>query len=297
MKFFSQKHFLPLILGFLILSISLPGVYSLFTSSEALSPGTLNTAEVSIKCIDSQSSVLNFWSAHPFNLEAQNELKSWVENCSWYDFKDGSAAFKFWWEKYHEAWIMTGDYILDSEEISPNAKDSKIYYSRSPKASTYNGKKMLKAPPGSVIIYTYQFVSGSSVPMYFRIAKPELLALTSDLKRDSSADLPMICMARYNLGEHANTYTFLEEGADGFLYYPFPLEPYNNSLRRENQVIEIAFAVYLTDEVCENDLREAIVSFNGDLESFDAEVIQATNNAVYLTDWLKSGVDFVPYEN
>lgn len=126
-----------------------------------------------------------------------------------------------------------------------------------------------RVTPGSLIYGTYSLMNDSNVPTYFRISEEE-------------TNLNGIAIIKAVAFNGTNVYTLVYD--DGYYYSPYALAP--------DTEIKLVIGAYVMGEANENDVQEIKFSFGGT----EIELIQASNNAVYLhDDWNPATVTFVDY--
>jgi len=150
--------------------------------------------------------------------------------------------------------------------------------------------------PGSILEAKFAFnVSGKSyIPVYFRISDAALVDAATGLDTDFKHAVTYIASivgTKNDPAEVVELYGALIRGTDGFFYCPVPLSP------EFGWTIEIINVAYIFGAANNDpDLQGQAVKFAGVGGPVVADLIQATNNAVYMADgWKDVAAQLIPY--
>lgn len=265
-KIFRKKMILPLVAGIMTTVIALGGTFAWFTSTAHSTNGQFKTARVALVADKGYNNVWNFYPGHAYTIAAQKSLEDAVNTVNQDLANSGLLA---WWQSYQTG-TFDSQWALhyDEHEAAVDGKVNYIVYPDEKTSDDYTDK----VTPGSFIYRHFDFVNDSNVPVYFRVATPTI-----------SANGHVVPYAAFMTIGSNPKYEMLVDGGDGYLYFPQPIE--------DGATVSLMFHAYLSGALNGNELQEKTISFG----ATGAELIQATNNAVYLEGTWSDKVDYIPY--
>jgi hypothetical protein len=174
------------------------------------------------------------------------------------------------------------------------------------------GAKIVNLTPGSLLVGEYTFdVKGSTIPVYFRVQGASLTANGKPLEVGQMVRVVLkgveVGGVLFNNGiaaisnpngtlinkENPNYQILvvtMTQGPDGFWYCNLPLSPLYA------WEVAVKYDIYLYGEKNGNDLQNAKLEFVNDKtgsKELVVDIIQATNNAVYMADGWKDMAGFI----
>lgn len=272
-KILSKKMVLPLVAGVLTTVIALAGTFAWFTSSAAATKGDFKAAKVQLDHTVGTNNIWNFYPGDPTTIAAQIELEAAVNLPTQAEVDD---AFIAWWNAYRgdnfSRWAFADETTGDITPPVPGKVNFLVAPTSTDEVLGADRNFTDLVTPGCFIYRYNNFVNTSNVPVYFRVEKPVI---------SGGGALPYA--AYLNVEDKGIECALLTDGGDGYLYFLEPLEAGAN--------VKIMLNAYLRGATG-NDFQEQTITFG----SKGAELIQATNNAVYLSGWgAPENLVFKPY--
>jgi hypothetical protein len=296
----NKTMFLTLIAGMLVFVAVLgAGTFAWFTGrAEITVEGEITMATVGVEADNLVIKVLDFYPATAQSLDFQQKFEASFGNHA--DFVDVMWAFKSW--QSFPAPLYT--VYPNDQVVFPPASQVNVYMIENSFTKKTVLPDIVNVTPGCIIQSGFDFFvvdkndkELSSIPVYFAIKKADLKVAGVNLKYDQLITLEIIGdnpgtgktvnvvaeLRDPSVATPATAYTVeLKEPtpADGWLYCNLPLSP-EYAWR-----VEVKQIAYVFGKENGNDLQGANIIFSDG--KIEVEVIQATNNAVYLADGWKN---------
>jgi len=293
----NKRMFLTLVAGLLVFVAVLgAGTFAWFTGHDTITvQGDIVTATVGVKAEDLTFSVLDFYPATTKSLNFQKDFEATFGGPK-ADFEYAMWEFKGWKLAVSAFGPPYAYEEFDNDNVPvpprPTLEVSMVKNSFSPGSLL---PQVINVTPGCLINAEYSFnVKDSTIPVYFRVQAAslqdlidgkqleygELLTLNiAGIPTDTTAPFTIVAELEGNPIPVA-PYTAHLKLVDGWYYCDLPLSPVYA------WQVDVKHEIYVYGEANGNDLQNTTITFantDGDAE-LEVEVIQATNNAVYLAD-------------
>lgn len=315
----NKKLFITLLAGVLLLTAAVgAGTWAWFTgSATAEGNGQFVLAKVGIEADGAEFNAYDFYpgATYEFTRYYQDLFENYVTDDPDVDPWTKSAEFDERMQALYFGW--NGDPLripLTAQDVpEPNAakENNRVYLIQNPFNKTiYDGgtgsTDVWNLTPGSILEAKYSFTTNgaensSTIPVYFRISAAELYnaELDADIVYSATAlaiitgtrssDTEVVAPSDPEFPYEVQVSMMLIYGDDGYYYCPIPLSPIYG------WNVEVINAAYIYGWANGNEIQGQRISFTK-AEDIVVDVIQATNNAVYLVDGWKAVADYlVPY--
>lgn len=292
----NKKLILTLTAGVVATTVAVGGIFAWFTSTATTGdPSTFHTAIVKLEVSSTDKSMNAFYPGHPTTIKAETELEEAITDLATGKLKPTADQELFnWWVNWNKApgdntvgsnWAFHSDHDGTNPNINP---DTKVHWLLNPSGpNTYNTFNLVT--PATFLYRSYGVTNSSNVPVYMRVKKAAFTA-TGPASADVTG-LTQIANMVWMDGTDVPMYPFGD-----YFYCLNPIYPTGDAYGLN--VKNILFHAYFAGIANGNDLQDSEITLLGGADA-TVELIQATNNAVYIADdvdpdvsWKAAAINF-----
>ena len=298
----NKKLLAPVIAGVLATMMIIGiGTYAWFTASTTSNiDGQYWAAKVGIEEKASEYNAYDFYpgAAFEYTRQFQGLIENWANAPDpWTKAAEFDLRFRSLYDGFVGNPLKT---VLTAMDVPPaTPKVNEVILIQNPFNKTIHNNvftNVYNITPGSILEAKYSFntLGLATIPVYFRISETALVDANTGLATDfehGTTYLASLIGTKADASKVVELFGSLIEGADGYYYCPVPLSP---EYGWEIEVINLAYIFGAANS--DPALHGQFVKFAGVGGPVTAELIQATNNAVYMADgWKAVAADLVPY--
>ena len=293
----NKRMFLTLIAGiFVFVAVLGAGTFAWFTGKDTITiDGSITTATVGVKAESMKVAALDFYPGAMFSVQLQKELEKCIDltttppTVKQDDYKFVLTNMEIM-QEYNLVKVFEKDGVPDDFFFGLGFIRNAL--------TKWGEKDLVNVTPSSFIAgrYSFNVADTSTIPVYFRVQKARLNSTFADVQfaqviratiKGTVTDKALTRDPDFTVEEWKditeNGIIFngeLKDGGDGWYYCSLPLSPYYA------WEVDVTYVTYLFGAANGNGLQNATLWFANttDNGNIAVEVIQATNNAVYLHD-------------